>query len=354
MAIQSRNGDYGHFDPRKLLPAELAVVLKDDPSAKDGKSVYICFKAGDVKRMATYEDMVSNMDQSLEEIKSVFSKDMVDLMGDIQEKLDNGDFDGAAATIKIGTVTTGEPGTQAKVTNVGTSRDAVLNFVFPRGATGEIENLDTATVNFTQASTRSNILATDTMKTILGKIKKFFADLKTVAFSGSYNDLTNKPTLFSGNYNDLTNKPTIPSILNNLTSTSTSSGLSAAMGKQLADNQGNLSDLDTDGKDNLVEAINEEHARIQSGKTGVINASGKENIPDQSYAIVQITFPKAFPSIPNVVAGIVCPAESKNANYGGLTATVEEGSVTKTGFNLRVFNDSGSGCQPRASWIASI
>lgn len=34
-------------------------------------------------------------------------------------------------------------------------------------------------------------------------------DLAAVATSGSYNDLTNKPTLFSGNYNDLTNKPTI-------------------------------------------------------------------------------------------------------------------------------------------------
>lgn len=31
-----------------------------------------------------------------------------------------------------------------------------------------------------------------------------------VPFSGSYADLTNKPTLFSGSYNDLTNKPTIP------------------------------------------------------------------------------------------------------------------------------------------------
>ena len=27
-------------------------------------------------------------------------------------------------------------------------------------------------------------------------------------FSGSYNDLTNKPTLFSGSYNDLSDKPT--------------------------------------------------------------------------------------------------------------------------------------------------
>lgn len=33
---------------------------------------------------------------------------------------------------------------------------------------------------------------------------------KPELFSGSYNDLTNKPNLFSGDYNDLTNKPTIP------------------------------------------------------------------------------------------------------------------------------------------------
>lgn len=35
-------------------------------------------------------------------------------------------------------------------------------------------------------------------------------DLAEVATSGSYNDLSDKPTLFSGNYNDLSNKPTIP------------------------------------------------------------------------------------------------------------------------------------------------
>ena len=36
------------------------------------------------------------------------------------------------------------------------------------------------------------------------------ADLSAVATSGSYKDLTNKPDLFSGDYQDLTNKPTIP------------------------------------------------------------------------------------------------------------------------------------------------
>ena len=36
------------------------------------------------------------------------------------------------------------------------------------------------------------------------------------SFSGSYNDLTDKPTLFSGSYNDLTDKPLIPSTFEDL------------------------------------------------------------------------------------------------------------------------------------------
>lgn len=41
-----------------------------------------------------------------------------------------------------------------------------------------------------------------------------FPTLSTVATTGDYDDLLNKPTLFSGNYNDLTNKPTIPTVNN--------------------------------------------------------------------------------------------------------------------------------------------
>ena len=50
---------------------------------------------------------------------------------------------------------------------------------------------------------------------------------KPTLFSGSYDDLTNKPVLFSGDYNDLTNKPTVPSgidDLNDVTVTPVSSG----------------------------------------------------------------------------------------------------------------------------------
>lgn len=43
---------------------------------------------------------------------------------------------GSAATISVGTTTTGTPSTPASVTNVGTSSSAVLNFVIPKGETG--------------------------------------------------------------------------------------------------------------------------------------------------------------------------------------------------------------------------
>ncbi len=43
---------------------------------------------------------------------------------------------GDAATVAVGTVTTGAAGTSASVTNSGTSGAAVLDFTIPRGATG--------------------------------------------------------------------------------------------------------------------------------------------------------------------------------------------------------------------------
>lgn len=62
------------------------------------------------------------------------------------------------------------------------------------------------TVTFTQASTRENIASTEKHSTLFGKIAKWFADLKTVAFSGSYNDLSNKPTIPTVNNATLTIK----------------------------------------------------------------------------------------------------------------------------------------------------
>lgn len=56
----------------------------------------------------------------------------------------------------------------------------------------DINSSDVISVDttFTEAATRANIASGDTFATILGKIKKFFTDLKTVAFSGAAEDVT--------------------------------------------------------------------------------------------------------------------------------------------------------------------
>lgn len=46
-------------------------------------------------------------------------------------------YQGDAATIEVGETTTGEPGTNASVANVGNSSEAVFDFTIPRGDVGE-------------------------------------------------------------------------------------------------------------------------------------------------------------------------------------------------------------------------
>lgn len=57
MAIQNRRGAYGNFDPTKMVAGEFAVVQDNDPNSSTGRSLYICFEPGVVKRVADYEDI---------------------------------------------------------------------------------------------------------------------------------------------------------------------------------------------------------------------------------------------------------------------------------------------------------
>lgn len=77
-------------------------------------------------------------------------------------------------------------------------------------ALGDNPNFATDTANalalkLSKASNLSDLQDAGTARTNLG--------LATVAASGSYNDLSNLPTLFSGSYSDLSNKPTLNSFL---------------------------------------------------------------------------------------------------------------------------------------------
>ena len=170
----------------------------------------------------------------------------------IQQAADDGDF---SSTITIGNTTTGEPGTQAEVTNTGTAKDPVFNFtipqgpVGPRGPAGNINDIEDATVTFSQASSRTNINSGDSIGTLFGKIRKWFADLGTAAFQG---------------------------VSNVLTQTSDGYVLDARQGKTLADRIGTLSSLLTTAKTSLVNAVNELFNKI--GDLADLDTTEKTNV----------------------------------------------------------------------------
>ena len=65
----------------------------------------------------------------------------------------------------------------------------------PKDPIARQEVQEASNPEFTEASSRENIQSGEPLSTLFGKIKKFFTDLKTVAFSGSYTDLSDKPTI---------------------------------------------------------------------------------------------------------------------------------------------------------------
>lgn len=120
--------------------------------------------------------------------------------------------DGQAATVSVGTTTTGAAGTNASVVNSGSTSAAVLDFTIPRGADGAagrdgsdgfspvatvVQNTGSATITITDAQGTTTATVYD-----------------GTAASLEWNDIQNKPNFATvattGSYTDLTNTPTIP------------------------------------------------------------------------------------------------------------------------------------------------
>ena len=97
----------------------------------------------------------------------------------------------------------------AKITEKGFKKIEYTDIAdVPKAINDNIDNVesiidDLEKPTFEEATNRSNIVSGETISVLFGKIKKFFTDLKTVAFTGSYTDLSNKPTSMQ-NPNSLT------------------------------------------------------------------------------------------------------------------------------------------------------
>ena len=59
VVLKVRRGSYSDFiaDKQKLSVGEPCAVLTGDPSVPSGKAFYVCFQAGDVRRMVSIEDL---------------------------------------------------------------------------------------------------------------------------------------------------------------------------------------------------------------------------------------------------------------------------------------------------------
>lgn len=175
MAIQTRRGAYDDFDPAKMLPGELATVTSGDPGADDGRSVYACFAAGDVKRMATYEDMQENISQVTQDIQEDFTAQLT-------QKISQADTAISQAQTAISEANTAAQGANEAKQEALEAAEAAESYVL-----GDISN---KTVVFSEASTRENINTGESTSTLFGKIKKWFSDLGAAAFHAVANNLT--------------------------------------------------------------------------------------------------------------------------------------------------------------------
>ena len=93
------------------------------------------------------------------------------------------------------------------------------------GAVAEEGDASDTTVTFSAAAERANITTGEKLSALFSKIAKWLSDLKPVAFSGSYDDLSNKPTIPANTW-----RP----VQDNLASSSTTDSLSANQGRLLA------------------------------------------------------------------------------------------------------------------------
>ena len=208
MAKQIRYGDFSKFHPEKMVTAELAVVTSGDPNAESGRSVYVCFVPGVVKRLTTYEDFQMELSSVSEEIRSEFTED-------ITSSIQN-------ALLATTAANNAAEAAQAATTAANNAAEAAMNYVL-----GDVSE---KTVTFEIATQRAGIESGDSLEIAFGKFAKFFDDIKNYVFYNPVADLES----------DDLEKP-----------------LAASMGKTLDERIGPLVNLPTQNKSNVVNSIKE-------------------------------------------------------------------------------------------------
>lgn len=233
MAIKNRRGPYNKFDPTKLLPGEWAVVLTGDPNASDGLACYMCFGAGVVKRMATYEDMVDNIAASSgEAVAAEIDRQCKAAIQACQTATSN-------ANTAVNEANTAANGANSAATAANEAAQAAQSVI--QG------DLSSNTVTFATAA-KQNLVSGETLGVLFGKLYRWIASLGTAASKNVANNLT--------------------------TTAATSFVLDARQGAVLNTRIGLLKSLNTTNKGSLVGAVNEVHDKIIMKKETITGLGG--------------------------------------------------------------------------------
>ena len=129
-------------------------------------------------------------------------------------------------------------------------------------------DLSEASVKFTADTTRKLPQSGGRFKAFCGSVVKFLSDIKTVGFTGSYNDLSNKPSIPSG-------AAASQAVANNCTTTAAGSVLDARQGKVLMDKANQLNS-ETDRINVYVGGDGKLHFVNKAGADSVLNFSSSQ------------------------------------------------------------------------------
>lgn len=208
------------------------------------------------------------------------------------------------------------------------------------------------TVTFTQASTRENIASTEKHSTLFGKIAKWFADLKAVAFSGSYNDLSNKPTIPTVNDATLTiqkNGNTVQTFTANASSNKTANITVPTKTSELENDSGFLSSA------TALDTYEEIMANTQSGKFAGANGV-KEGFSEINNSL-KWWIEKGYLPDPNNPNIALIPAMTSNTTPSGVASASYEATYnSEVYYAYHAFADDNlwwhSGTSVKPMWIS--
>ena len=194
-----------------FIPQKGEIIIYDaEYNASGSETQAVRFKIGDGNRTVNnlpfavidYNDRITALEgkPGLDKVGTVTSvkANGTNFNPDATGKVDLGNIGGGSGPIQFSDVVVMTEAEFSEAYLAGTLQDDKLYLI--EGETGTVNFVSTAD-HIVYNNANSGLTATN----LQGAVD----EINSKIFSGSYNDLTDKPTLFSGSYNDLTDKPTL-------------------------------------------------------------------------------------------------------------------------------------------------